>query len=225
MSMKIEFLGYATFKIECSKLTIMTNPQMTLNAGLKLSAKKSDVILLSDQKFLELSGPNSEFEKVKKNLASRISPKNRKSVTYLMNYGEYEMNDVTIKRKFPSGFFVIDSESVRVVYCGCEYKELKTSYYKDLGDVDVLMVPIGGGDVGPSYKKLEKMILFVEPRYLLLYAYQDKDSKKLEELKPVDEFMSELDLVKNDDEKTLKIKASDVDGDEENMECVVLHKL
>jgi len=179
--MKIRKMGWTTFVLSTDNISVATDP---IYDGKSINGKvEADVILLTN------------YEKdVKKGiiidngLQNKIVPDKRKSVMEIYSPGEYEVGGIMIRRGLEDNFYIVDERNIRVVYMGGTGKDFDPQKAKNLGDVDVLIVPIGNGDLFMDYEVLEKVISNMDPAILIPCGYAE-DSKNGEKVKSSKDFL------------------------------------
>src|SRR5690606_11586514 len=176
------------------------------NAGIKLPPSNAEIVIHSSPVYRGVLSPLVEA-KVKS-----ITPKTRDFVLEISSPGDYELGGVIIRRSINSDLFVIDEGSVRVVYL-CEVSHtIEPKEMEDLGDVDVLILPVGNGNVFPNYEKLEKIVSTIDPTYLLPSGYKEEQIKTAD-LKSIDEFIKNFGYTNVKEESVLKVsEGSTVDN-------------
>ena len=137
--MKIKYLGYTSFLMSIDSVDLITDPEFSQKNGVKLKGVNADIVISTDGKD-----------------ATSIEGKNRKEVFVISKSGEYEVSGLLIQKGIDNSYYTIDSDFIRVMYVGYGSKNLDIKSLKDVGDVDVLLLPIGGGDNFPDYDLLEK---------------------------------------------------------------------
>jgi len=144
---------------------LITDPELSQKNGVKLKGVGADIVVSTD---------NTD--------TTTIEGKNRKDAFVISKSGEYEVSGLLIQKGIDNSYYTIDSDFIRVMYVGYGSKNLDIKSLKDVGDVDVLLLPIGGGDNFPDYDLLEKIVSEVDPIKLIPFAYGG-------DLKSLDEFV------------------------------------
>lgn len=115
--------------------------------------------------------------------------------------------------------FVFDSEDVKLAFLGALGHPLDEKTVEKIGDVDILFVPVGGGDtIDP--KKVDELIRAIEPKVVLPmhYAVEGIDIAASDR----DAFCRETGCKVAEDLPRLNFKKKDLDG--KSMEIVFLQK-
>lgn len=103
--------------------------------------------------------------------------------------------------------FRIDAEGMSIAFLG-QFKRLLTPFeVEELGDIDILALPVGGGDVLDS-KNAADTITTIEPRIVVPMYYGIPGVK--EKLGTVESFCRQLGVCKRQDSNKLKISKKDL---------------
>lgn len=123
--------------------------------------------------------------------------------------GEYEKSGVFVEGISDNGntIYVVKAEEINLCYLGKISHDLKENEAKEIGDVDILFVPLGEEGSLPIKKSLE-LVSKIDPKILIPMLYSDlTEFKKSEGISD-----DEIDL--------LKIKKSELP--EEERKIVIL---
>jgi L-ascorbate metabolism protein UlaG (beta-lactamase superfamily) len=115
--------------------------------------------------------------------------------------------------------YVFDSEEVRLAFLGAVGHELDSSTIGKIGDVDILFVPVGGGECVPT-KKVDEMIRAIEPKIVIPMHYR-AGGVTIEAEGP-EAFCRETGCKIGEELPKLNFKKKDLDG--KSMEIVFLQK-
>lgn len=210
--MKIKSLGYTSVKLSFANVDVVTDPVEAKSFTKSFPKTSGDVVLFTKEKYVR---DVNILEK--EGFEGKIEPSNRESVLEIVNPGEYEVGEVFIRRDMGTNFYVLDEGDVRVAVIGLDSKEIPLEKFKDLGDVDVLVVPAGNGEDFMSYEKLEKMIPMVDPTYLVPTGFGDGKNG----LKTSEEFIKHFGYTHVTEDSKLKVsKGKEVDS--KIMQVVIL---
>lgn len=102
-------------------------------------------------------------------------------------------------------------ENVSIGFLGQIHRKLTDAEIEQLGDIDVLLLPVGGGDVLNS-KLASETIALVEPR-VVVPLYHDIPGLKAP-LEHVDQFCKALGVCKRQDSNKLKISKKDLPAED-----------
>ena len=223
--MVITWLGLSCFKIQAKsgdrEITLITDPFDEKEAGLKLSRNlAADVVTVSHKH--PLHGNSGE-----------VSPVGEKKKPFIIESpGEYEIGGMFIygvntvhdekegKERGKNIIYRIEAEGLSILHLGDLGRELNEKEMENLGDVDVLLVPVGGG-TALSVKKAAEAVGTLEPRIVIPMHYKLPELKV--SLEPVDKFLRELGVGKVEPVEKLKVSRKDLPADE--MKVVVLEKV
>jgi L-ascorbate metabolism protein UlaG (beta-lactamase superfamily) len=134
--------------------------------------------------------------------------------------GEYEVAGVTVlglptyhdaKEGAEHGrntVFVIDLDDVRVCHLGDLGHTLDDRALEVIGNVDVLLVPVGGGCTLDGARAAE-VVRQVEPRYVVPMHYGHAAIRT--ELEPVERFLKEMGVAEAEPQTRLQVQASSAD--------------
>ena len=205
--MKIKSLGYLTFSMSFDNVDVVTDPLSLEDVGLKFLKTKADVILHTDSR-----GIVDE---------KKAKPTKKDEVLNIQNPGEFELGGLMVRRDISSPFYILDEDLLRVVYVGNISKNIKVDIFKNLGDVEVLIMPVGDGKNFPEFGVIEKIITQVEPLVLIPSGFRTENMSKGEDLAKVDDFVKQAGYTNVRREKYLNVAGS-VEKDVRNMDVVIL---
>ena len=190
--MNIVWYGQSCFKITTQrqktkeKVALMIDP-FSEKIGLKIPKTEADVFLFTHNHH---DHRNEEF--VKKDSFVISCP------------GEYELRDIFIQGihsfhddvkgsdRGINTIYTIETEDVRLCHLGdFGENELSNKQLKEIGEVDVLMIPVGGVyTIGA--KGATKVISQIEPRIIIPMHYQLEGLKLGETLEDVESFLKAI---------------------------------
>ncbi len=193
--MTISWFGQSCFRIEAKEGSILTDP-FSKDIGLKPPKIKDDLVLVShdhyDHNNVEDAGPEAFVIK---------------------NPGEYEKNGIAVlgihsyhdksegKERGLNTIYVIKAEDMTVCHLGdLGQEKLNDKQVEEIGDVDILMIPVGGSYTINGKEALE-VIGQIEPKIVIPMHYKVKDLNI--DIESADKFVKELGLTP---EKTDKFK-------------------
>lgn len=181
----VRWHGHACFEIVTSKGTIIVlDPHDGYSIGLKPPRTQADIVLITHEHF-----DHNAYAVVAKPSATVLS----------MFVGEKTVNDVMIKgieayhdrekgkRRGRISIYKVYADNISFVHLGDLGHELDNTYKSALGDIDVLMIPIGGTyTIDP--KSAWNVIELLTPKVVIPMHYWVKGLNL--PLKAVDEFLS-----------------------------------
>lgn len=203
--MDITWYGLSCFRIREAGVTVICDPY-DRNVGLQLPKLRADIVTLSHDQ----PGHN--------NAASVAGdPK------ILRGPGEYEIKNVFITGASTLHRRQKDLPPERNIIFFLEFGDLTVGHLGDLGEiptqseieelnigeVDVLFVPVGGGATMDPTRAVEVIGMF-EPRIVVPMHYQQSQLSALwaSNLEPVDKFLRELGVSTPEPQETLKVTKS-----------------
>ena len=199
--MTISWYGEACFLLEAGGVRILTDPPSS-DTGLAAPRLKADILILS--KPAEVPGASSE-------------------ALIVSDPGEYEVKGVIVKgvsapisakggpasggKNKPHAIYLIEMDGIKIAYLGYLATELTAEQLEALNDPDIIILPVGGGEVLNS-EVAAKVIKEVEPRLVIPSLYSVKGLKR--KAAPLSEFMKEVSA-KEQPQPKLTIKKKDLD--------------
>ena len=188
-------MGHSCFRIEAKEGSILIDP-FSKDIGLRPPKIKDNLVLVShhhdDHDNVREAGPE---------------------VFIIDGPGEYEKQGVSIrgiksfhdksggKERGNNTIYVIKAEDMTICHMGDFGQEkLEDSQLEEIGDVDILMIPIGG-KYTIDYKEAAGVVSQIEPKIVVPMHYKVKDLKL--EIDGPDKFLKEIGLTP---EKVDKLK-------------------
>ena len=215
--MKIKSLGWSSFCLSNDNMSILTDPVALKESGIGLPKCKADVVLFSQRDLYGKEDILREYE-----LEKKIEPDHRDNIFEISSPGEYEIGGMMIRRGIDLPFYTIDEGNLRIVYMGVIDNSLDVSKTKDLGDVDVLILPIGNGDLFIDYEKIEKILNYIDPTVLLPCAYKMDGLKVGKDIKSRDDFIKYFGFTNVKEQSSLNV-TSTVEQESKIMEVIFLN--
>jgi L-ascorbate metabolism protein UlaG (beta-lactamase superfamily) len=213
MAVDITWYGHSCFRLRGRNAAVVTDPYPpSLGPKLKLEA---DIITVSHG-----HDNHNHVQSVGKEPFLIEGP------------GEYEVSGVTILGiptfhdaqkgavRGRNTVYLIDVDDVKICHLGDVGHALDATQLERLGNIDVLLVPVGGGATLDATKGAE-VVRQVEPRFVLPMHYE-LPSVKLE-LQPVDRFLQEMGVAEAeaDPQPKLTVHASSSAGEGETKVVVL----
>jgi L-ascorbate metabolism protein UlaG (beta-lactamase superfamily) len=165
----VKWLGNTCLRIRSREATVLMDP-MPKESGFTMPKQKADIVTLSvPSKRGTLANIEGEY-------------------TLIEGPGEYEVQDVFLSgirtRRNGGGkdfntIYLVEMDEMIFCHLGNMNKPLTDAQVEALGDVDVLFVPIGGGDTLTPAGATE-VIGQIEPRLVIpmRYRFADDDGKR-----------------------------------------------
>jgi len=216
--MDITYLGHSSFRIKTKTAVVVTDPFDPAMTGLKYSGVDGDIVTVSH---------NHRDH----NAVDKVAGVKR----VVDGPGEYEISGVSIigypsfhdneqgAKKGKNTIYVMEAEGLRLVHLGDLGHTLSEDLINEIGDVDVLMIPVGGEfTIGP--KEAAEIVGEIEPFFVIPMHYMQEGLNKetFAKLEPVETFLKESGLTV---ERTPKftIKKEDILEDQ-NTKAIVLER-
>lgn len=215
--MNISWLGHSCFrlseKIDGQEVVIVTDPYGK-EVGLFPQKQKADIVTISHHAF-----DHDNLDKISGNLSENFMVFDRP--------GEYEVRQVFItgvstdmkKSDLPNIIFKFEIDHVSVAHLGDLQTKLTDEQIEELGDVDILLIPVGGGETIGAEVAAE-VVRQIEPRIVIPMHYKSEGVKlNLDDEK---KFLKEIG---GQVEKLPKLKISRKDLPEDSMKVIILEKV
>src|SRR6266516_8128399 len=135
--------------------------------------------------------------------------------------GEFEVRGVTIFGLATGENTVmrVEVDEVRVVSAGRLRRQLTEDEIDALGHVDILVVPVGGGDALTA-GEATKLVNAIEPAYVVPARYSSSGGAT--EYEPVDKFAKEMGLAEGTWQPQPRLVVSGPTGDTDQTRVVIL---
>lgn len=216
MNMQITWNGLGSFSISTKpiqgEVTVVTDP-FSDKVGVKLPRALTASIILQSH-----GGDMASNVKA-------VTAEEGKHPFVISYAGEFEVKGVFvhgIRAPKKSGeehtIYRISTEGIRIAFLGALDRTLKDDELKRLGDVDILIVPVGGNDVA-SKTIANDIVSQVEPRVVIPSHYEIKGLKEKQE--GVEGFCKEVACP---NEEMNKYKVNKKTLPQEDMQMVILSK-
>jgi hypothetical protein len=215
--MGIKKHNWTSFVISGDSVSVLTDPQELKKSGLSFTKVKADVVLFSDPK-LTLKTDIIKSE----DMTKKVVPDSRKHIVEISSPGEFEIGGLMIRRPIRTNFYIIDELNLRVLYMGLAGKDFDVKDLEDVGDVDVLIAPIGNGDLFIDYDKLEKVFSAVDPEILIPCGLKEDGNKLGKDLKSKEDFIKHFGFSNVSEESYITLKPRGKEKDEKPMEVIIL---
>ena len=207
--MQLQYFGLSSFKITTKEATIITDP-FHKDSGLTPPRGAADILILAQKNkalYSATSGISGEHFDI-------------------TDPGEYDVKGVTVTGiPLKQGqdyitIYLLESEDIRILNLShIQEFNLKEDELEELGDIDILILPVGGNTV-LSASAASKAVNEIEPKIVIPSHYKMKEL--ILDLDSLDKFVKEMGGKKEDMEK-LVIKKRDLT--EEATKLVILEPL
>jgi L-ascorbate metabolism protein UlaG (beta-lactamase superfamily) len=214
--MEITYIGHSCFKIKGKTLSIIIDPYDP-KIGYKLPKLSADVVLVT-------------HDHPDHNNSAAVSD----SRLVIDTPGEYEIGGAFVygrgvyhdekqgAEKGKNTMYLITIDGIDILHVGDLGHELSKEDIEKIPNVDILMVPVGGGGYTIDAEKASELISVFEPAYVIPMHYKTPDINDSIKLDSVDKFLDEMG-VENGVKKDLdKLTINSVKEDSEGTEVVVL---
>ncbi|MBI4153455.1 MBL fold metallo-hydrolase [Candidatus Woesebacteria bacterium] len=214
--MDITFLGHSSFKLKGKSGSVVTDPFDPQMVGLTYHSVDADIVTVSHD-----HNDHNQISLVR-NVKKVIS-----------GPGEYEILGISIigfssfhddkegSLRGKNTIYVFEIDGLRLSHLGDLGHNLSEELVEDLGDIDILMVPVGGEyTIGPD--EATGVVQSIEPSIVIPmhFAMQGLRPETFSKLTPVDSFLKEVGLMSENLPK-LVIKKEELGEDQK---VVVLEK-
>lgn len=201
--MEITWFGHSCFRLsERTLATVVTDPFDSSIAGYESLKLKADIVTISHD------APGHSF-------ASAVKGKSHVITTP----GEYEIGGVFITGVQTNGhvkhtpeeprntLYVFDYNGVNIAHLGDLRRVPSQTEIEALGNVQIALVPVGGGG-GLSAAKAAEVVSLLEPGIVIPMHYGTPAS--LINLAPLSKFLKEMGLGEVEPQESLKVTSSTV---------------
>ncbi len=208
MPMDIKYLGHSSFFIRSKDAKIVTDPFDPKMVGLKYPKVETDIVTIS-----HTHEDHSNLSGVSENALVIDMP------------GEFEKNSARITG-FPSyhdskkgaergenTLYKIDADGVSVLHCGDLGLVPDETFVEQVGEVDILMVPVGGFFTIDSDEAVQ-VVKKIEPSVVIPmhYAVEGMNPDIKAKLTPVTDFLKKMGAEGIESVSKLTIKKEDLQG-------------
>jgi L-ascorbate metabolism protein UlaG (beta-lactamase superfamily) len=202
MPVEITWLGHSCFRLRDRAATVVTDPYGK-DLGLNLVRVRADIVTVShdadDHNYVK--GVKGDFQ-------------------VLTGPGEYEVSSVFVtglelrgdrkKKDAISGprntVFLFEFDDLTICHLGdLNLVPTQAQVEEALGEVDVLLIPVGGGE-GLTASQASEVVSLLEPHIVIPMHYQVPEISL--ELDPVGKFLKEMGLDKVTPQEVLKVSRS-----------------
>lgn len=215
--MEITYLGQSSFKIKTKNSIVITDPFDSKMVGLKFEKQEANIVTISHH--------HTDHD----NLAAVGGV-----VKVIDGPGEYDIADVSIrgfktfhdasegKERGKNTIYVIEEGGVKVLHLGDLGHKLSESLIKELGSIDVMMIPVGGVYT-LNGKEAVEVVRQIEPTITvpMHFKVEAMNPELAKDMESADPFLSELGGRVERMQK-LSLKAADLINEEAHV--VVLEK-
>ena len=192
--MEITYLGHSSFRIKGKSASLVTDPYDPNMVGLKFPKVEADIVTISHD-----HGDH--------NMESLVFPPQDGKKKVISGPGEYEVKGVSIngfgsfhddkkgELRGKNTIYVIYIDEFRLCHLGDLGEGISEETLSQMGDIDILFVPVGGVfTIGPE--KAGEVVHSIEPKVIIPMHYQQVgiNPQVFSELSTVDVFISKTGL-------------------------------
>lgn len=215
--MDISYLGHSSFKIKGRTVTLITDPFDSENVGIKFPKTEADIVTISHE-----HKDHNSLEKVDgvKNVIRGVGEYEIAGVSIVGISSFHDDKEGTLRGK--NIIYAIEMDDLRVVHMGDLGHELSDKIADSMGDIDILMIPVGGFyTIGP--KEAAEIVKKLEPSFTIPMHFQDTglNSAIYKDLAKVDDFLEDVGY---EVEKTTKLSIKKELINEDISKVVILER-
>ncbi len=192
--MEIKYLGHSSFLIKTKATKVVSDPYDSEMIGLKFPKTEADIVTVSHQ--------HSDHNQVE-----NVSGVNGVSPLVVDMPGEFEKMGVRIfgfqsyhdktkgTERGENILYKIEAEGISLLHCGDLGIIPEESFLDSIGDVDILMVPVGGFYTIDSDEAVQ-LVKKIEPAIVIPmhYNHQKLNKKNFNQLTDVGEFTKKFGI-------------------------------
>lgn len=195
--MDIQYYGANCIKLTTKKASIVIDDNLA-ELGAKPVAKDDEIVLTT----------------VVKEDLGKTKPK-----LFINQAGEYEISEVTVlgiptktytnkDKTFDGTIYKLEGEDVSVAVIGDSTADITDSQIEALGEVNVLVIPVGGNETTLSAKEALDIIKKIEPQIVIPTHYQVGNIKYPTPQASLEEAIKELGMEPSETTPKLKLKGN-----------------
>jgi L-ascorbate metabolism protein UlaG (beta-lactamase superfamily) len=188
--MDITYLGHSSFRLKGKTASLVTDPYDVQMVGLKYPSVEADIVTIShDHK------DHNQAQLVKGVKKIVAGP------------GEYEIQGISIigipsyhdsekgQQRGKNVIYIYEIDGLRLAHLGDLGHTLNEGMIEQIGDIDVLFVPVGGSEYNLSSKKAVEVMQAIEPYFVIPMHYKMAESKNSTlNLSSVEDFLAEAGI-------------------------------
>lgn len=214
----ITYLGHSCFRLRGRDGIVLCDP-FDRSIGLDIGRPTAHIVTISH--------PHADHANV-----AAVKPM-RESVFTIQGPGEYEVGGVLItgvrtyhdkQHGKEQGFntaYIVHLDDVVFCHLGDLGHELTQAQLESIGSVDVLFVPVGGGEtIGPA--EAMSVISQIEPRIVVPMHYSNDRIDPSLQLASLDKFTHELGLKDVQPQEKLNVSSSNLPAEGEQTRVVIM---
>lgn len=203
--MQLQWFGLSCVKISASAsdVTVLVDP-FDASTGVRLAKQAADVVIVSTD------SPDYNNTEIVRAADEERPP------FFIANPGEYEAKGifvygVDVSQEPRTVAYSINIDDVSIAHLGALNRTLTAKELDNLGQVDILLVPVGGHAVLDA-KRAAEVCKQIEPRVIIPVHYQVEGFKR--DLDPVGHFLKEYGVPSVEAVDKVKLMKKDLPSDD-----------
>lgn len=219
----IQYLGHSCFRLRGRERIVILDPY-DRSVGHDIGKPTAHIVTVSHQH------PDHNF-------VASVRSQREGDVFLIEGPGEYEVGGVMIEgvRTYhdtkkgeelgTNTAYVIRMDDVVFCHLGDLGHELSAGQIDDIGNVDVLFIPVGGGETIDA-AKAQAVIAQIEPRIVIPMHYADGEQSSFlgSELAPIDKFLLQMGAKDVVAEEKVTVTTTNLPGDDAETKLVVMKR-
>jgi L-ascorbate metabolism protein UlaG (beta-lactamase superfamily) len=199
--MEITWYGHSCFRlVERGLAAVVTDPFDSSVIGYEPLKLKADIVTVSHE------APGHNFASAVKGGPHVISGAGEYEIGSVFITGvQTDTNGKKVADKPRNTLYVFDYDGLNVAHLG-DLRQVPTqSEIESMGNVHVLLLPVGGGNALNAAKAAE-VVSMIEPNIVIPMHYATNDSSI--QLDPLGKFLKEMGLTSHETQPSLKVTRS-----------------
>jgi len=207
--MQLKYLGHSSFLIKTKEAKVVTDPFDPKAVGMKFPKQEADVVTFSHQHPDHNYGAGVSAEALVVDWAGEYE----KLGVRITGYPTFHDNEKGAQRG-ENTIYKIEADEISILHCGDLGHTLSDELVDEIGDVDILLIPIGGHytiDAAEAVSIIHK----IEPSIVIPMHYNHKglDQKIYKDLTGLDEFIAKYGSAPSETLDVLTMKKEDIPED------------
>lgn len=207
--MQLKYLGHSSFLIKTKDAKVVMDPFDPKTVGMKFPKQEADVVTFSHQHPDHNYGAGVSAEALVVDWAGEYEKKGVR----ITGYPTFHDKEKGAQRG-ENIIFKIEADEISILHCGDLGHTLTDEQVDEIGDVDILLIPVGGYytiDAAEAVSIIHK----IEPSIVIPmhYNHKDLDQKVNKDLAELDEFVAKYGSAPSETLDALTIKKEDLPED------------
>ncbi len=213
--MDIKYFGHSSFFIKSKDAKLVTDPFDTQMVGIKFPKIEADIVTISHH---HLDHDRAELVTGDRLVIDMAGEYEKKGMR-VMGYQTYHDKKKGAERG-ENIVYKIEGDGISVLHCGDLGLVLEDSFVDQLGEVDVLLVPVGGFFTIDSTEAVE-LVKKIEPSIVIPmhYNHAKLNQQNFAKIAPLGEFLKKIGVEGVVPTPKLTIKKEEL---QEEMKVVVM---